>query len=39
MQDLLDHDGVPSLLKGMQMRNIDELDEYLDELRRRIDDA
>jgi hypothetical protein len=36
-RDLLDHDDAPTFLKGMQMRDINELDEYLVELRRRID--
>ena len=35
--DLLAYDGVPAFLKGTQLRDINELDEYLVELRRRID--
>ena len=35
--DLLAYDGVPAFLKGTQLRDINELDEYLLELRRRID--
>jgi len=35
--DLAAHDGAPAFFKGMHLRDINELDEYLDELRRRID--
>lgn len=38
-RDLLDHDGAPAFLKGMHLRDINELDEYLAELRRRIGDG
>ena len=36
-RDLLDHDGAPAFLKRTQTRDINELDRYLVELRRRID--
>jgi hypothetical protein len=38
MRDLIDYDGAPSFLISTQMCDINELDKYLDELRRRIDD-
>jgi hypothetical protein len=35
--ELAARDGTPAFLKGIHLRDINELDEYLDELRRRID--
>ena len=37
--DLAAHDGAPAFLRGIHLRDINELDKYLDELRRRVGDA
>jgi len=37
--DLAAHDGAPAFLKGIQLRDINELDTYLEELRRRVEDG
>ncbi len=36
--DLAGHAGAPAFMKGILLRDINDFDEYLEELRRRLDD-